>query len=36
MLSMAIDGLGGEALHERDLLVGERPNLFAVNGDDAN
>ena len=29
-------GLGGEVLHQRDLLVGERPHLLAINDDDAN
>ena len=28
-------GLGGEILHQRDLLVGERPNLLAINRDNA-
>ena len=30
------DGLGGEVLHQRDLLVGERPNLLAVDDDSAD
>src|SRR6516225_4509475 len=25
------DGLGGEILHQRNLLIGERPNLLAVD-----
>ena len=27
------DGLGGEVRHQLDLLVGERPDLLAVDGD---
>ena len=30
------DGLGGEILHKRDLLVGEGPNLLAKDDDCAN
>ena len=30
------DGLGGEVLEQRNLLVGERPDLLAVDGDGAN
>ena len=30
------DGLGGEVLHQLDLLVGERPHLLAVDGDGAD
>ena len=30
------DGLGGEVLHQLDLLVGERPHLLAIDADDAN
>ena len=30
------DGLGGEILHQLDLLVGERPDLLAVNDDRAD
>ena len=29
-------GLGGEALHQLDLLVGERPHLLPVDADDAD
>ena len=29
-------GLGGEVLHQLDLLVGERPHLLAVDGDRAD
>ena len=30
------DGLGGEVLHQLDLLVGERTHLLAVNADGAD
>ena len=30
------DGLRGEVLDQLDLLVGERPHLLAVDGDDAD
>ena len=30
------DGLGGEVLHQRDLLVGERPDLLAVDDNGAD
>ena len=30
------DGLGGEVLHQLDLLVGERPDLLAVDEDSAD
>ena len=30
------DGLGGEVLDQLDLLVGERPNLLAVDDDGAD
>ena len=30
------DGLGGEVLHQLDLLVGERSNLLAVDDDSAD
>ena len=30
------DGLGGEILHQLDLLVGEGPHLLPINDDDAN
>ena len=30
------DGLGGEVLHQLDLLVGERPYLLAVDGECAD
>ena len=30
------DGLGGEVLHQLDLLVGERPHLLAVDDDGAD
>ena len=30
------DGLPGEALDQRNLLVGERPDLLAVDGYGAN
>ena len=30
------DGLGGEVLHQFDLLVGEWPNLLAIDGDGAD
>ena len=30
------DGLGGEVLHQLDLLVGERPHLLAVDGERAD
>ena len=30
------DGLGGEILHQRDLLVGEWTNLLAENGNGAD
>ena len=30
------DGLGGEVLHQLDLLVGEWPHLLAVDGDRAD
>ena len=30
------DGLSGEVLHQRDLLVGERPNFLAVDDDGAD
>ena len=26
------DGLGGEVLHQCDLLVGERPHFLAIDG----
>ena len=29
-------GLGGEVLHQRDLLVAEGPHLLAINDDNAN
>ena len=30
------DGLGGEVLHQLDLLVGERPHLLAIDDDGAD
>src|SRR6516164_11827815 len=30
------DGLGGKVLYERDLLVSERPNLFAIDANHAD
>ena len=30
------DGLRGEVLHQLDLLVGERPDFLAVDGDSAD
>ena len=30
------DGLRGEVLHQLDLLVGERPDFLAVDGDGAD
>jgi hypothetical protein len=36
VFSMAMTGLGGEVLHQCDLLLGEGQNLLAVDADDAD